>query len=144
MSQVKFKGISYLEMILVIAIIAILMPLMLPFTVNFINRMNINSVRDKTVSSIRKAQLYAMDNKNNELWGVCLHNQNIRFYSRSCDDPVIKEDYTVPASIELTGLTDVSFSKFLGEPSQTVDITIESTSTQINISLNAIGGLNVY
>lgn len=143
MLQVKFNGFSYIEIILVVALAAILLPMVLPFSVNFINRMNINSVRDKTIASIRKAQLYAMDNKSNEVWGVCMHNQRIRLYSRSCDDPIVKEDYSIPASVEVSGLTDITFSKFLGEPNENVAININAASTHISISLNAIGGLNV-
>lgn len=143
MLQAKKAGITYTELILVVAMIALISPVVLPFSINFIRKMNLYSTRDKITSTLRKAQLYAMDDNDNQIWGVCLHNSNIRFYSGTCNSPVKKEDYTVPSSVEITGLTDFTFSKYLGEPNSTINIQLSSGINQINVSVNEVGGLNV-
>ena len=60
----KSAGFTFIEVILVVAIMAILGATSAPFLTNFIFRNNLETTVDKTISVIRKAHEYAMDGKN--------------------------------------------------------------------------------
>ncbi|OGM74825.1 hypothetical protein A2191_02875 [Candidatus Woesebacteria bacterium RIFOXYA1_FULL_38_9] len=62
-------GITLIELLLVIAIVALLGAAATPFLSSFVLRTNFDATGQKVVSSIRKAQGYAMDGKQSQVWG---------------------------------------------------------------------------
>lgn len=138
----KNTGVSLIELILVIALIAILGASTTPFLSRFVLQNNIETSTDQIIGSIRKAQEYAMDQKNNASWGVCSSGTNIRLFSGSCSSPSFSEDFDVPQSISITGLSEITFNN-RGEPSSTLIINVSSNIKTVNISLNAAGAINI-
>lgn len=104
---------------------------------------NLEASKNMLVSSMRKAQSYSIAKKNNLTWGVCLTGNIIRMFGGTCASPTIKDDYTLPVSIGISGLSTVSFSSFRGEPSAAQNINLTGNNQTFNLIINNAGGLNV-
>lgn len=104
---------------------------------------NVEATKNMLVSSIQKAQNYSMAKKDNLTWGVCLTGNIIRMFGGSCDTPTIKDDYMVPDSVSVVGLSTVSFSNFRGEPSSAQSITLSGNNKTYTLTINMVGGMNV-
>ena len=137
-------GITLIELLLVIALIAILTSSMAPFGARFFKQNILESTFDQTVSKIRKAQQNAINDKDYLLWGFCLSAGSIRLYGGSCQSPVYSDDFTIPSGIAVTGLTDYYFSKHRGEPNSPITITVTNQITTKTIYINQIGGMDIY
>ncbi len=137
------KGFSILELLIVMAIIAILAVATVPFLSSFYLRTNLDTTRDILVSSVRKAQSYAMDGKNNAVWGICLSGSSIRVFQGSCSSPTTKEDYSVPSSVTVSGLSTTTFSSSRGEPLATFSATISASLGSHTVSVNSAGVLTI-
>ena len=139
------KGVSYIELLIVVGLVGIVGASVSPFLSNFILRNNLETTVDILVGSLRKSQGNAMDGKNNdsgEDWGVCLYSgDTIRVFLGTCDTPTISEDYSVPRSVDITGLNTITFSRLEGEPTETLTITVSTDIDTRTIILNAAGGI---
>lgn len=132
-------GFTLIELILVIGLIAVIGATASPFLSNFILRNNYETTTDKLLSTLRKAQQYSVQGKNNVMWGTCLSGSVIRLYRGSCSSPTFAEDFDVPSTITITGFTDITFSRLRGEPSSILAITITSAIGTRSVSVNAAG-----
>lgn len=133
-------GFTLIELLLVIALVSILAVATTPFLSKFVLQTHQNTTYENALSTIRKAQTYAMSGKDNATWGACFVSNNIRLYSGSCSSPTFQESFAVPRSITLTGLSDTTFNK-RGEPSGALSISVSSTIDSQTIVLNTAGGL---
>ena len=137
-------GVSLIELLLVVAIIVILGTATTPFLSNFISRNNYETSVDKVVSTLKKAQGYSISGKDASSWGVCLASGNkIRLYRDSCSTPDFSEDFDVPDSVTISGLSDTTFSILRGEPSQGLTITVSTEIGSRTVSVNAAGMIDV-
>lgn len=139
----RIKGFTLIELLLVIGIIAILALMSSPFLSNFISKNNLQNSSYVVISSIRKAQSYSINSKNNSPWGICQNATSVRIYSGTCASPTIKEDFNIPNGVSISGLTNITFSLLRGEPSSTLSITVSNMSGSKNININAAGGLTI-
>jgi len=139
------KGFSFVELLLVIAIISIIAVSSAPFMSRFLTQNQLEVSTDKVVSTIRKTQSYAMANKENAVWGFCMSGSSIRLYKDSCSSSSYNEDFDL-TKVTISGPVDVYFAGAAGkrgEPSESATITI-SNSTGVNtVSINSAGGLSV-
>ncbi len=136
-------GITLIEILLVIAIVAILGASATPFLSNFLTRNSHDVAISRVLGALRKAQSYSMVQKDTGLWGVCTLDQTIVLYRGSCASPDYQEVYILPDSISLGGLTDISFSPDRGEPSVAGNITINSSLDFNTVSINQGGGISL-
>lgn len=135
------SGFNLVEIILVIAIILIMATSGLFFSANWLLSNNLDATYSVLLSSLRKAQRYSIDDKNNLTWGVCLTGgTTIRMYATSCASPVMKDDYVLPSSVGLNGLADISFSTIRGEVGSSQTITITAGAKTKIIQINKLGG----
>jgi prepilin-type N-terminal cleavage/methylation domain-containing protein len=139
----KDSGITIIEMLLVIAIIAILAASVSPFLSNFIMRNSHDVTVNRVLGSLRKAQIYSMVGKNNETWGVCIDQGILRLYTGSCALPSYSEDFSIPGVISVSGLNDTTFSFGRGEPLVVSTINISSTLDSDLVIINAAGGIQL-
>jgi len=128
-------------MILVVAIVVIISGFSYPFLTRYMLSNNLALTEDKLISSIRKAQINAMSGKDNEDWGVCIFNNEIRLYSNMCLEPHSFQDYSLFGSVEAIGDFDVTFSQ-RGEPLEIDSVTLRTRIDETIISINAVGGIN--
>lgn len=134
-------GFSLIEIILVVGLLLVLAAITVPISGSWFLSNQLHTTTSILVSSIRKAQTYAQANKNNQTWGICLTGSVLRLFSSSCASPVIKDDYTLPSSITITGLSTVTFSSLRGEPSLPQFITISDSGTSKTVTINSVGGI---
>lgn len=135
------KGVTLIELLLVISIVAVIAGATLPFLSRFIVVNNLDSAQSKLNFAIRRAQALSMDGKSDTNWGVCKTGNIIRVYSGTCNSPGVSEDLSFSQSITITNF-DVTFDS-RGEPSSQVTITLSSQIESIDISVNAAGGINL-
>lgn len=138
----KMKGFTIIELLMVIAFVAILAGMVTPFTSSFISRNNYQVTIDRVLSEVWKAQSYAMEGKSvggNTVWGVCISGSSFRLFNGSCAGPNTKEDYEIPNGITVSGITSVTFDDLRGEPTPVSDIVVSSSYGNTTISLGAAG-----
>lgn len=136
-------GYSYIELLIVIGLIAFLGVSTTPYMTAFLGSNVIKSTEDSIVSMMRKAQYYSMSGRNDSIWGVCLRSNVIRLYAGSCDAPTIHEDYTVPSSVNVSGLSDIEFSRDRGEISSNTEINISNQYDSSLITVSPLGAITL-
>jgi Tfp pilus assembly protein FimT len=137
------SGFTLIELVLVVGLMMIVATASMSIGSSWYNLNNFDSAFSMTVSSLRKAQAYAIDKKNNTTWGVCLSDRTIRLFSGSCASPVIKNDYLLPDNAVISGLSTVTFSNLRGEPSSAQTITLTVAGKSKTISINLLGGFDI-
>lgn len=139
----RSQGLSLIEILVVVSIISILGAVSTVSLRGFVLRNDLETTTGQVVGTIRKAQNYSLDGKNNEVWGVCLWNENLRLFSGTCSIPTFAEDFTVPRTVSVTGLSETTFSRLRGEPSNLLDIRISTDFDMRTVQLNRAGGVEV-
>lgn len=140
----KLKGLTYLETILVVSIVIIMSVFLIPIGSRLLLSVKNSATETLVISSIRKAQFYAINDKDNKDWGVCLTSNKIRIFTDDCESPTYNEDYTLVESAEISGLEGIIFSRLTGEPDSETQINLTTGMNQeLRISINEIGGINV-
>lgn len=137
------KAFSLIELIIVIAIIMIIGAVSTTFGAGTLMQNNLETDKLMLVSSLRKAQNYAMVKKNGLSWGVCLSGRGIRVFGGTCASPTIKDDYDISNSTVISGLSTVTFSALRGEPNAVQSITLTGNNKTITVSVNALGGIAI-
>lgn len=136
------RGITLIELLLVISIIAVIGLVTTPFLSRFVLQTNFDTTVETLVSSLRKAQGYAMDGKNSVVWGVCKSENKIRLYAGSCVTPTTSENYSIPGSVTVDNLNATAFN-LRGEPSGALSILVRTGLESAIIEVNTAGGITV-
>ena len=135
------SGFSIIELILVIAIIALVGAATIPVASGFLVR---NSFRNKTnelVSSLRTAQINSINGKEDRQWGVEISTSNIKMYAVGVTD--FDQIFSIPASISITQDTIV-FEKLIGNPDTVAAIIVSSgAGDSSTVTVNQVGTVNV-
>ena len=139
----KKSGYTLIELLIVVSLIITIGTMTAPFASGFLIRIYQESTVNSIISALHRAQSLSLDGKGSTAWGICQTGNNIRVYQGSCASPTIKEDTSIPATVTVTGLSDVTFSRITGEPSSTLTIVITSGAGTKNITLNELGVVDV-
>lgn len=138
----KKSGFTLLEIILVVALLAISSGIVAPIYYSAKNSDDLINTRDSLISSLRRAQLLSMAVKNDETWGLKIDNQEIivfqgnDFLSRNQDyDEIVK----INRNINIGGIDEIVFAKLSGRPSLSDDFILTSNNKTIEISVNQLG-----
>lgn len=144
MSHKHLSGFTLVEMLLVVALLLIVSASALPLSAGWFSLGNFDSAVSSTVSSLRKAQIYAINRYQGQTWGLCRVGNTIRLFSGSCNSPVTKNDFELPSGVEVTGLdTAVTFSSYRGEPSRSLILNFSGGGKTAVVSLNPLGGMQI-
>lgn len=137
-------GFTFLELILVIAIIFILSAAAVPFYARFLSQNDAANVTDQLIGSIRKAQMYTMMGRKNSSWGVHYASNKITLYKGSTFgvDNTFNESFTTSPSISITGFSDINIAGRSGYPNSAPTITISSGSTNYTIIVTSQGAIS--
>ena len=136
------KGVTFIELLLVIALLLLLSVMTTPFVGSYLVRNNWHVAADRVLSEVWKAQAYAMDGKSisgSEVWGVCITGNTFRLFNGSCATPNFREDYDMPAGVTVSGIGSVTFDNLSGVPSAVSTITITSNLGTSTITINGAG-----
>jgi len=140
------RGVTIIELLLVVAIMSTLGILSASFYARFLNQNEVGNTVDRFVGSFRKAQVYSMMGKQNSNWGVHYASNTITLYKGSSFgiDTAFDEEFTVNSNVSVGGFTDLNFTKVtgipgMGNPSTTATITISAENNSKTITVNSQG-----
>lgn len=140
------RGVSIIELLLVIAIIAVIGATTIPAGAGFLVRNHLKNKTNEVVSTLRAAQINTLSGKEDSQWGVQISsNQIIMFKGASYSTPgtTFDQEYNIPASISITQ-TEIVFDKLTGNPDTTATITVSSNVGASNtVTVNEVGVVDV-
>lgn len=136
------RGNSYLQVLLVVAMLTILAAVASPMYAQFQYRQRLHGTADILLSDIRLTQTKSIQSESNNQWGIHINDADkayVIFYGTTYD-PGESENYTVsyPNSISVWPNQDIVFESITGQPVSGVDTTISITSQNLNESRSII------
>ncbi|TSC65652.1 MAG: Uncharacterized protein CEO21_363 [Microgenomates group bacterium Gr01-1014_80] len=141
------KGITFIELILVLAIMLTLSMMTPTFYSRFLLQNSVADTTDQLVGSLRKAQIYSMAGKQNSAWSVNYSNYTITLY-RGNDfinrEQAFDEKFSVNTNVTVSDFIDLNFAKITGipstgNPSLTPTITISGGNNTKTVAVNSQG-----
>lgn len=137
------RGVSLVETLLSIALIVIIGGISIPVYYGFHVRNNVDVAVNYTVQGLRRAQGLAKAVYGDSQWGVKIQPGSIVIFkgpSYSERDIDFDEIYEIADNINISGISEIAFSKFIGSPSVTGSITFTSVTGDIRtVSINTEG-----
>jgi len=140
--MIKLKAYTLIELLLSVGLISALLALSLPVFNSFQFRSELDSAELTTISALRSAQTFAQAVNGDSVWGVSLQSNTVIVFkgnSFAGRDTSFDNIYTFPANISSSGLSEVTYSKFLGLPSTTGNITLSHGTNSTQIAINEKG-----
>lgn len=137
------RGFSLIEMLLSVAIIAMLAALSLPLYVSFSNRNDVDVNAESIASMLRRAQTYSRGMNGDSIWGVRIQTGSATLFkgtTYASRDTSYDETTVIPGHIAVSGISDVTFSKLLAVPSTTGSVTLTTNTNETRtVTLNGKG-----
>ncbi len=136
-------GFTLVEMLLSVTIISILVGASLPVYESFVRRNDLDLTTQSVVALIRRAEAYARTMYGDTAWSVELQPSTVTLFAGTNfagRNTGLDETMSVPASIALSGLGEIQFTKLSAVPNTTGTVTLSSTTNDTRtISVNAKG-----
>lgn len=130
------RGTSYLQVLLVVAMLTILAAVASPMYAQFQYRQRLHGTADILLADIRYAQTKAMQSENASQWGIHINDTDKAYvlFSGSSYNPAEPENYTVsyPNSISLSPNQDIVFAPVTGQPDSGTSTTITINSQNLD------------
>ena len=150
-SFLKRSGFTAIELLLTLGIITVSAGLSIPMYRQYLIRNDLEIARQNVAQGIQRAKFLSQVSMNDSGWGFstdALPGRGVLFMgdnyaTRNTD---FDEMYSLPSTIEVTGLTEVSFSKIDGLPDQTGIITLRALNGEertIAVSLGEEGNVSI-
>ncbi len=141
----KQKGFTLVELLLVIAAMALVSTLSISFYSRFLLQNSVANTVDQFVGQLRKAQLYAMMGKQNNGWGINFSGSTITLFQGetfATRVAAFDEKFNVPSTVSVTGFTEIDYAQRTGLPSASSTITISGGGNTKTITVNTEGVVN--
>ena len=139
------KGFTLLEVLLSIALIAVLVGMSIPIFQSFQNKNDLDIAATVTVQNLRRAQVLAQAMDGDTSWGTHLQSGSIVLFkgtSWTGRDSNYDEVFEISPSLVLSGLSEIIFGKFSGVPQATGNITLTSVNNDARtITINSKGAI---
>jgi prepilin-type N-terminal cleavage/methylation domain-containing protein len=137
------RGFTLIEMTVVLAIVAVLALVSVPFF-SLLNGMNgDNTVKNDVIGIVKIAQSQAQWSYNNSRYGVYFSGNSYKLYtgnSYAARTVALDRTYNLPAGSNFGAVLDINFANKTGLPSTTGAITITSSKGNVvTFNINAQG-----
>lgn len=140
------RGFTLVEMVLSIGLLTLILGMTLPAFRTFSIRNDLDIAVNQIVQNMYRAQTLSQIGDGDINWGVHVATGSILVYkgaSFASRDMTYDEITDISPSISITGIQDVTFSKFTGLPQTTGTTTLTSIANEIRtITINAKGMVN--
>ena len=137
------RGFTIIEVMLSLAVIAIILGVSTPIYQSFQVRNDLDIAATTIAQSMRRAQALSQAVDGDTTWGVDVRSGSITVYkgaSYATRDTTFDELFDMPTSITPSGLGGAVFTKFTGLPQTTGTITLTSNANEVrNITINSKG-----
>jgi len=139
------RGFTLIEVLLSVAIIGILVGLSLPLYRSFQTRSDLDVVTQGFADALYRAQSYARSGRQDSAWSIHIPPNYGSFYlykgsSFAGREAQYDETFSYVGSTSSSTLSDITFSKFTGEPTATGSVTITSPNNETRtVTINAKG-----
>lgn len=139
----SFRGFTMLEVSLSLAILGIMFGIAMPMYRIFMIRNDLDLATMTLVSDLRRAQTLSQVTDGDSTWGVHVGVGSILIYkgaNYATRDSAFDEDTSIPASITISGLNNITFTKQTGLPQSTGTTTLTSYSNETrHVTINQKG-----
>lgn len=139
------KGLTLIELLIVVAILLIITSLSTGFYSRFLLQNAAANTVDQLTQTLRKAQVYSMMGKRGGQWGVNYINQKIIIFQGSTylnRNPIYDEKIDLNPQVNISGFSEIVFSKTKGLPNQTASIRVSAGNSSKTIAVNQQGVVN--
>ena len=137
------KGFTLLEILLSIAAITIIAGISIPIYQSFQVRNDLDIATVEIVQSLRRAQILSQAVDGDTSWGLKILSGNLTLFkgvNYAARDTAFDELFDVPTSITPSGVSEIVFSKFFGNPQPTGTVTLTSSANETRtITINEKG-----
>lgn len=144
----KKKGFTLIELLLSIALISALAYVSLPVYQSFQIKNDLNIATTTIVQSLRRAQMLSQNMEGDSSWGVAIASGSVTMFkgaSYATRDVNYDEKSSISTAITSSGLTEIVFTKLLGDPSAAGTINLSNSITSLEaraITINSQGMVN--
>lgn len=139
------KGLTLVELLMAMGILALLIVISLPLSIDFYKTRQLDVQQNGLVQALRRAQLKAMSMEGDSSFGVYIGpNQYVLFKGNSYLDRDQAEDeiFALSNNLQIEGLSEIVFSKLRGLPSDTGTTTLTIDNRTESININEMGRIN--
>jgi Tfp pilus assembly protein FimT len=137
-------GFTLIEVILTAGIMAVLLAVGLPVSLDFYNQYQFDSELDTLISVLESARNLAMINYNESAHGVYIGANNFIIFqgpSFASRNPAQDKNFPRNSVISITGASEVVFSALSGQTASTT-FTVANAQRSVNINVNSEGTIN--
>ncbi|OGY44746.1 MAG: hypothetical protein A3B89_01420 [Candidatus Buchananbacteria bacterium RIFCSPHIGHO2_02_FULL_40_13] len=138
----KITGFTLLEMLLSIAVIAIIAGIGVPVYQSFQVRNDLDLAVNTVAQSLRRAQLLSQAVEGDMTWGVYVGNNKITIFkgaSYFSRDIGFDEVFDLAKTITPSGNQEIIFNKFTGWPQSSGTLILTTINDSKTITINAKG-----
>lgn len=142
--QLPRPAFSAMELILVIAIIALVFAATIPFAYRFRNQQLRETLQTDLIQVLRQAQLRALQSEAGSDWGVHLSSGSFVLYrgsSYNTREPSFDITYNIHESVTWTGLSEITFHRGRGTPFTGGTLQFSDQASSGTIIVNTVGGI---
>lgn len=138
-------GFTLIELLLVMALIFVIGSLSFALGLSFFKQGLVDDTAGDIVGILEKAQFESIGQKNDSAFGVkILPRSYVLFQGQSYAERITSEDesFTLPTTIQATGLSEVVFMQQSGLPTATGTISLSLDDAVEVVSINAKGTIS--
>jgi len=146
-NQIAIRGFTFIEVIIVIAVLGIIVGLGIPFYQSFQVSSQLDNTTQQLIQTLRRAQLKATASENFSDFGVHFELQSFTLFQGSTYSPIdsLNEVYDLTSVLSISSGPgpDVVFARVDGTTSNTGSVTITTSNGESSIiTINGLGAIN--
>lgn len=139
------KGFTLLEVLLSIAVVAVLAGFSLPIFRTMLTKNDLDVATVTVAQTLRRTQILSQAVDGDTSWGIKVQSGTITLFrgtSYGTRDSSFDETFDLPTSINPSGTTEIVYAKFTGLPQTTGSIIFSTANDTKTISVNEKGTVN--